>query len=181
MTVPCELTLRPTSEGVRLFAEPVAELASLRRKEHVKPPLTLQPGQADVVMAAGDLLEIHMDAEVADNGNLTMELRGVPIEYSAIKKTLTCGDASAPLALVGSLLRLDILLDRGSIEIFGNGGRVAISRRPSRRREARALARGSSGEPADHAQVVASVRAGIGVALIDEPRSRRSRSTVGEL
>ena len=34
MTLPCELTLRPTTEGVRLFARPVAELASLRGKEH---------------------------------------------------------------------------------------------------------------------------------------------------
>ena len=35
MTLPCELTLRPTTEGVRLFALPAAELASLRGKEHV--------------------------------------------------------------------------------------------------------------------------------------------------
>jgi hypothetical protein len=34
----------------------------------------------------------------------------------------------APLAREGSIVRLRILLDRGSIEVFGNDGRVAISR-----------------------------------------------------
>ena len=53
--------------------------------------------------------------------------RGVPVVYDAAKKTLTCGDKTAPLAPESGKVSLQILVDRGSIEVFGNNGRVAIS------------------------------------------------------
>ena len=58
---------------------------------------------------------------------LTLSSRGVPIVYDAAKKTLACGDKSAPLVPESGKVSLQILVDRGSIEVFGNNGRVAIS------------------------------------------------------
>ena len=48
--------------------------------------------------------------------------------FDSAKKSLVCGDFSPPLAPDGKVVRLRALLDRGSIEVFGNDGRVAISR-----------------------------------------------------
>jgi sucrose-6-phosphate hydrolase SacC (GH32 family) len=64
---------------------------------------------------------------VADDAIVTLTVRGVPVIYDAVKKTLTCGDKTAPLAAEKGKLTLQILVDRGSIEVFGNDGRVAIS------------------------------------------------------
>ncbi len=128
MTVPCDLTLRRTKDGVRLYARPVEELGSLRRRERVLEGMMLGPGEHELAAPEGDLLEINVDAEVDDGGIFTLFVRGTPIMFSAIKKTLVCGDTSAPLAAEDSLVRLRVLLDRGSIEVFGNDGRVAISR-----------------------------------------------------
>jgi fructan beta-fructosidase len=128
MTLPCELTLRPTTEGVRLFARPVAELASLRGKEHVFDGLDLQGGEKPLSGPTGDLLEINAEAEVGNQGVFAMNVRGTSVGYDASKKLLTCGDLSAPLTPEGFMVRLHVLLDRGSIEVFGNDGRVAISR-----------------------------------------------------
>ena len=128
MTLPCELTLRKTTEGVRLFAVPVAELASLRGKEHTLDDLTLEGGEQALAGPAGDLLEINAQVEPGDKGVFSLNVRGTTIGYDAFKRVLSCGDVAAPLALDGSTIRLHILLDRGSIEVFGNDGRVAISR-----------------------------------------------------
>ena len=51
----------------------------------------------------------------------------MPIVFDADKKTLNCGDKSAPLAPESGKVSLQILVDRGSIEVFANDGRVAIS------------------------------------------------------
>ena len=128
MSMPCDLTLRATTEGVRLFARPVAELASLRGKEHAFDGLILQGGERALAGAAGNLLEINTEADVGDKGVFTLNARGTSVGYDAARRSLSCGDVSAPLASEGSMVRLRILLDRGSIEVFGNDGRVAISR-----------------------------------------------------
>jgi fructan beta-fructosidase len=127
MTFPCELTLRTTDEGVRLFARPVSELRSLRGKHHTWRDLDLSSGDNPLASITADLLEIRAEAEVGPDAVLTLTARGVPIAFDAAKKTLTCGDKTAPLSLEGGRVRLRVLVDRGSIEVFGNDGRVAIS------------------------------------------------------
>ena len=76
---------------------------------------------------AADLLEIQLEAEVDRNAALTLAVRGVPVVVDGRKQTLSCGDAQAPLPPGGKVM-LQILVDRGSVEVFGNHGRVAISR-----------------------------------------------------
>ena len=50
------------------------------------------------------------------------------MSYDASKNHLSCGELVVPLVPAGSVVKLRILLDRGSIEVFGNDGRMAISR-----------------------------------------------------
>ena len=54
-------------------------------------------------------------------------LRGVPLEYDAAKQELSCKGVKAPLKPIKGRVRLHVYLDRGSIEAFGNDGRVAMS------------------------------------------------------
>jgi len=122
MTVPCELTLRSTPEGVRMLARPAAELASLRGKTHQFDGLALKPGDHPLPGLTGDLFDVRAEAEVGDKGAFALNIAGTPVVYDAIKKTLACGDVTAPLAPAGQVVRLRILIDRGSIEVFGNGG-----------------------------------------------------------
>ncbi len=127
MTIPCELTLRSTDEGVRMFAHPVAELASLRGEKHAWRDLAPSSSENPLAHITGDLFEIRVEAEVGADAVLALTVRGVPIIYAAAKKTLTCGDKTAPLGPELGKVSLQILVDRGSIELFGNNGRVAIS------------------------------------------------------
>ncbi len=125
MTVPCELTLRETKDGPRMFARPVAELEGLRSK-----PRTwrdLKPGDDPLKDLEGEIWEIRAEAEIGSSGTITLNVCGLPIVYDAAKGTLSVGKVVAPLALADGVLRLHALVDRGSVEVFGEDGRVAIS------------------------------------------------------
>ena len=51
-------------------------------------------------------------------------IRGVPIAYDVTKQELSCQGKTAPLKPVDGTIQLEILVDRTSVEIFGNRGRV---------------------------------------------------------
>jgi fructan beta-fructosidase len=127
MTIPCELTLRTTPEGVRMFADPVAELCKLHGRKHAWTNLTLNPGDNPLNKVHGDLFDISAEIKTTGANAVTFSLRGIPVRYDFAKQEITCDKLKAPLATKDGKLRLRLLLDRGSIEIFGNGGRVAIS------------------------------------------------------
>jgi len=127
MTFPCELTLRPADGGVRLYARPVAGLAGLRAKSHAWRDPAIRPGEDPLAGLAGDLFEVRIEAAVGGSGGFTLSTFGVPIAYDAACRTLNCGGVAAPLDPVAGVVRVQVLIDRGSIEAFGGDGRVAIS------------------------------------------------------
>jgi len=51
-------------------------------------------------------------------------VRGTPIVYDVGDKQLSCKGKSAPLSPSDGKIRLRLLVDRTSLEIFGNDGRV---------------------------------------------------------
>ena len=124
MDFPVELTLRTTDEGVRMFAEPVREIELLHGKKHAWKDETLEPGKNLLDGVTGDLFHIRADFAPGDARQLGFKIRGVPVTYEVEKRELVCVDKTAPVELVDGRVRLEILVDRTSIEIFGQDGRV---------------------------------------------------------
>lgn len=129
MTIPCELTLRKTADGVRMFAEPVRELAGLRGASRTNlRGAALQPdGEGRAEGEFGDLVDIRADFKIDKSEALGISLRGLPITYDVKKQELSCRNVVFPLKPIDGRLRLRLLLDRGSLEIFANDGIAAIS------------------------------------------------------
>ena len=105
-------------------AEPVAEVASIRGKAHEVRDLSPRSAEAPFPDLSGDLFEVETEAEVGSSGTLALKVRGVPVVYDASKGILSCGGINAPLAPADGMVRLRLLVDRGSIEVFANEGRV---------------------------------------------------------
>ena len=124
MTFPCELTLQSTRDGARLFFRPVREIETLYDRTHRWHDLTVGPGDAPLADVTGDLFDIRVECTPPDAGTFGLVVRGVPISYDAGERELSCLDHSATLQPDGGRIRLQVLVDRTSIEIFGNGGRV---------------------------------------------------------
>ena len=127
MSVPCTLTLHQTSDGLRLFREPVAEISKLHAKSHVWHNLTVSPDDNPLRDLKSELWDIEAEFEPGTATEIGLTVRGEAIVYDVRKKTLTCLSHTAPLELEGGKLKLRILADRTTLEVFGNSGRVSLT------------------------------------------------------
>jgi len=126
MSIPCELTLRRFGEGVRLCREPVREIAKLRDVEYSGKDINLEPGKNPLSEISAELLEIQCEVELSSTGWFGFRLRGVRLAYDVKEQTLRCKRRKVKLAPADGRINLHILVDRTSIEVFGNNGRVSM-------------------------------------------------------
>jgi fructan beta-fructosidase len=127
MSFPCELTLRTFPEGIRMCRQPVREISLLYAKEHKWSNLTLKPGENPLSDITGDLFDIRAEFEPGDASEFGIKVRGAAVNYSARDRQLTCLGRSAALESVANRIRLQILVDRASIEVFGNDGKLSMT------------------------------------------------------
>ena len=112
MTLPMELSLVRTADGLRLARFPVKELEALR------------DGTATAFKAfEGELAEVEFACTPVADAVVTLDLRGVKIEYDAVKKTLSVnGRATAWDLDAAGRLGLHVFVDRVGLEIFSLDG-----------------------------------------------------------
>lgn len=134
MSFPCELTLRTTGEGLRLFAWPICEIESLRRRTVSYKDVTLKEGASLLQDAAPlDLVDISLCFSPNNAQQLVVELPGVKLQYDAKEERLTYTGvredgqpqtvtAFERLSPRGGAVELRILVDRLSVEIYAFGG-----------------------------------------------------------
>jgi sucrose-6-phosphate hydrolase SacC (GH32 family) len=122
--LPVELTLHPSESGLRLHANPVAELKSLRQSRTKLKAQTLEPGFNPLQDWQGELVEVIAEFSPSPASQLVLELRGVPITYDHRLQELACGDKKVNLMPLNGTIRLHVFVDRTSVDIFANNGAV---------------------------------------------------------
>ena len=127
MSFPCELTLRTCEDGIRLFRYPVKEIESLYKTEHRSTNLTLLPKQAPHKIIEGELLDIDLVMNVGDAAECGIILRGQRITYNQSSGIISVLGKEAVMGLEHGSIKLRILLDKTSIELFGNNGEISMS------------------------------------------------------
>jgi fructan beta-fructosidase len=127
MTVACKLTLRTTPDGIRMFAVPVREIETLHGDNHAWSNVVVKPGQNPLEKIRGDLFDIRAELSADGAGNFGFTIRGTPVVYDVKKQTISVKGVTAPLKPLDGRIRLRMLVDRGSVELFANDGAVAIS------------------------------------------------------
>ncbi len=126
MAVPVELTMRKTKSGIRMFAEPVSELNALRSRtvNISNQRISNQPTKFDF---RAELMDLEFVLKPGKE-DLIIRVRGQEVIYEPKQEQIRFLDVAAPVALQDGSLKLRVLVDRGSIEIFINDGQVAISK-----------------------------------------------------
>jgi len=127
MGFPCELTLRTLPEGVRMCRSPVREIESLRTGEFALKGQTLKPGENPLADVSGELLDIRMTVRPEGAAEVGLRLHGQTITYAVADGAIAYLDRTAPLPAVDGRVRLRVLVDRTSLEVFGNDGQVSAS------------------------------------------------------
>jgi sucrose-6-phosphate hydrolase SacC (GH32 family) len=145
ITFPTELTLRTTEEGPRLFTNPVKEIKLIQGKELTWTNEQLKPRQNLLSNLKGELYDIEAEFEVGDATEFGFIIRGVPVVYSVKENKLFSEDLKAVLEPQDGKIKLRLLIDRLSIEVFANDGRVYMPIRAldmESKREFRVFTRG---------------------------------------
>jgi len=130
MTVPVNLSLHRLNGEFYMEADPIKELESLREtKAAFMVPEKENRAVTKPTVLAGDLdafdMEIAIDPNKSDG--YTLDLRGTKLVYDVKKATLTCKDVTMPVKIDHRTLFLRILVDRGSVEVFADFRRLAMS------------------------------------------------------
>ena len=107
-----------------MFAEPVREIEKLHNKQWRWKNKILEPSQNLLSDVSGELFHIRAELQVGDVQEIGFVIRDIPVVYDVRKKELTCQKKTAPLQPVDGKIHIELLVDRTSIEIFGNDGRV---------------------------------------------------------
>lgn len=152
MSFPTEVTLRTTPTGVKAFRMPVKEIKNLYEKKYSWENITLS-GEQQINELNGDTYDFDMELDVSRSQNFEIALRGATIHYNSKTGTISCGGSpmrngiipenwvSSDLSQINStnnlgratlrpkkgIIKLRILLDRNTIEIFGNDGDIVMS------------------------------------------------------
>jgi fructan beta-fructosidase len=148
LTVPRVLSLARGPAGLRLRQEPVAEIETLRGERRSIPGRPLA-GSSDLPGLSGDALEIQAEFVPGTATTFGLKIRKGGDEETLVGYDVPSGELfvdrrhsgniafhpdfsgrhGGPLALVDGRLRLRVLVDRSSVEVFGNGGLTVVTER----------------------------------------------------
>jgi len=102
----------------------VEEIERIYGKKHAWTDIQLKPGQNILSNVGGELFDIHAEFEIGKADQFGFRINGVPVVYDVDDNELSCGRPNAELKPIDGKIRLRILVDRVSIEVFANDGRV---------------------------------------------------------
>ncbi|MBM7603952.1 fructan beta-fructosidase [Metabacillus crassostreae] len=147
MTVPRELSLISTEEGVRLAQKPVSEINTIRKKTNIHKEFTIDSNNSFCFDLNNKLIEIEIELEQINSKKFDLL-----IEHSENEKTIISYDVrnssllvdrrnsgensfsasfpavqEAPLKMKNNKVKLQLFIDTSSIELFANDGKIAMT------------------------------------------------------
>lgn len=153
MNFPTELELKTTPLGLRLCRMPVTEIQNLYSATQQWQKAVSRQGENPLKEMKGDLYDIDLNIDLKKSASVEIGIRGVTIRYDAVQKIVRCsgtpvqsgfppdkwkaylkkntnefnnmGEAVLP-AMEGKI-KLRMLVDRTTVEVFANNGEVVMS------------------------------------------------------
>jgi sucrose-6-phosphate hydrolase SacC (GH32 family) len=124
ISFPCELTLRNTPKGLRVYRKPIAEITSLHQTPDTWMNRTLQANHELALEPSGRLFHIKATLDIAEGAKAIFNLRGNQVVLTA--KTVQSGNPA--VEVFDKVQTVEMLVDVGSIETFVNDGEISSTR-----------------------------------------------------
>lgn len=124
-SIPMELKLVRTAQGLRVSRTPVKELEMLRGASYPVSGRKLKEGDPNPLsdIQAGPV-EIRAEIEPGKAKEVTLDIHGLPVVYDAVKQELVIDGVRAPVPLVKGKLSLIIYADLIGVEVLTADGLV---------------------------------------------------------
>ncbi|MFC2098571.1 glycoside hydrolase family 32 protein [Bacteroidota bacterium] len=126
MSLPSELSLHSTQEGIRLYMNPIEELRELRTESQVMTNISLSEAENPLSALKGDVYEIKVGIKPGKGSKTELDLRGIKIIYDAETQELSCNELKSRLVPEDGQINLQFFIDRASLEIYANQGSLYI-------------------------------------------------------
>lgn len=123
MSLPLELGLMNTADGLRLIMQTVRELQKLRGQPTTVKQMVLEPGTPNPLTGArGELWEMRVEFTPMPGTILECKVRGATIQYDTDRQELRVNGHRARAPLREGRQRLTVYLDRTTVEVFASDG-----------------------------------------------------------
>lgn len=121
ISFPCELTLRSTPAGLRLFRKPVREIQSLQHAPREWVTLNVSPGSPVTLSESGRAFRIVGNTEIPEGARLVLNVGGekVVLESHGLRS------GTVVHRIQEHLKSFEFLLDTASVEVFLNQGELS--------------------------------------------------------
>jgi len=125
MSFPTTMELRTTTDGLRLYRWPIKEIESLYSKSYKYENIESNSIFKKLEKIKAELIDLSL--AFSGDSNLKLNIRGLDIVYDPILATITFEKTSLHAPKVNGLVKLRILLDRTSLEMFVNDGAIVAT------------------------------------------------------
>jgi sucrose-6-phosphate hydrolase SacC (GH32 family) len=126
---PCELSLRKLPQGPVMCRYPVREISRIHHRAFELSNYACRPQDNPLSALKGELfdLDLTIDTDRSTCSAIVLELCGNTVRYDLRNRKLESHGSAAPLEPRSGRVQIRILVDRLSLETFGNQGEVSIT------------------------------------------------------
>jgi fructan beta-fructosidase len=126
LSIPLDLSLRNTPQGLQLAYTPVPELNQLHGPAITIPAGPLGPQANPLAAVHGDSFDLEVEIKPGAAQTITFDFHGLQVAYDVAQGVIQVENVTAPLPLDHGVLRLRMLLDRTTLDILGAHGTVYL-------------------------------------------------------
>jgi len=125
---PCELILKTINGEIRLCRNPIIGIKQLRYESHFWENETVKPYDNPLANLDGDVFEIIAEIDLDKATEFGFNIRGEKLVYTVKDHLLTFMGNESKLVPVDHKIKLRLIIDRSSIEVFANQGEMTFSK-----------------------------------------------------
>lgn len=127
MGIPMEMSLSKYKGNYYLQANPVEEIKCIckNKKTFCNVPLAPEEMFTEELQCTAQLLKLK--SEHLENGVVTVSIFGRSIGFDFANNKMNIGGCTAPISLTRGGLDITVIVDRCSMEVFADGGKIFMS------------------------------------------------------
>ena len=120
MSFPTTMELKTTNDGIRLFRWPVKEIEKLYVKSYEFKNLNAKEAAKKLSDIKAELIDMSIEFEPGSSFDL--KIRGLEVKYKHVDEIFVFGKTKLEAPAINGKVKLRLLLDRATIELFANEG-----------------------------------------------------------
>ena len=127
MGIPMEMSLSKYNDTYYIQANPVKEIENIYKTTSTYNNVNLTPDESFSESLESGAYLLKLKGENVKEGIITVSIFGRRIIFDFDKNNMSIGDCKAPVSITNSGLDVTIVIDKCSMELFADGGKIYLT------------------------------------------------------